>query len=147
VTTSLPDTVTLGVQAGDKDVASKLEPYYMKLRRLLAKKCVGPYCPAVDEFAIVLRIDGSIWHWDFEGCKYLRLSKRKRYVTIDIGVPPRVSGDTDAEAVKRYLMDNVSDALSRMMGRLVERKFDVDVARMRNDLQAVSAAFLGGEVH
>ena len=54
----MKDTVTLGVQAGDERAGQTTEPHFMSLRKLLASVCTGPYSTEVDEFALILRIDG-----------------------------------------------------------------------------------------
>lgn len=60
---------------GDEDAYNAVGPHLIELRRLLKKQCNKQYCNEVDEFAPILRVDGTGWYWEFEGCEKLRLSK------------------------------------------------------------------------
>ena len=119
------ETITLGVQAGDAEVDASLEPFYMPLRRLLAQRCIGPYSASIDEFALVLRIDGAIWHWGFEGCKNLRLHKKRRYITVDIGVPRSRWDGLPSIEIKRYLANCVKLGLKIMVRKLQSARIDI----------------------
>ena len=122
--------ITLGVQAGDPEVDAALEPFYMPLRKLLAQMCVGPYSTAIDEFAIVLRIDGSIGHWGFEGCRDLRLHKKMRYITVDIGVPKSKWENASPIELKRYLAGCVKDSLALMARKLESARIDIKTSEL-----------------
>ena len=59
-------TITLGVQSGAKTPASKPSRTSIHSESFY-RQCRGPYSPEVDEFSLVLRIDGDIDHWEQEG--------------------------------------------------------------------------------
>jgi len=137
------DTITLGVQAGDPTADAKTKPHYIELRKLLAATCVGPYSPEVDEFAIVLRIDGEFFDFDFEGLEKLRRRKKDRYITVDIGVPERRWKEVTAADLRRYLADQVGDALQAFVERLKKDKVAIEDAALRADYQRVRDQYLG----
>ena len=139
---SAKDTITLGVQAGDSNAGNTTEPYFMPLRKLLASMCKGPYSPEVDEFALILRIDGEGWHWDFEGCQKLRRSKKDRYITIDIGVPRNRWENVSPTEMRLYLVGNMEVALRLCIDRLIKDKVEINADGLMADLQKVKAAYL-----
>src|SRR5690242_3405491 len=78
--------ISFGVQAGDKESNTVVAPLYMRLRKLLEEKCSRGYGEELKELAFVLRIDGTIWHWEKSGCDNLR-AKKNGEATIDIFMP------------------------------------------------------------
>jgi hypothetical protein len=134
--------ITFPAQMGDEKSAAVVGPHLVELRKLLDKYCVGPYTSAVDEFAPIVRVDGDIAYWQFEGCQKLRWSKKGRYITIDIGVPrSRWEGVPPIE-LKKYLIQNLKDAIKLMVNRLKKEKADVDEKRLFSDLAKVEDEFL-----
>lgn len=114
----------------------------MALRKLLEKNCVGPYCKDIDEFAFVLRIDGDIWYWNFSGCEKLRLSKKHKYITVDVGVPKcRWQGRT-ANEIRTYLADCVRQGLDMMVARLKKDKYEIDAIRLMADYERLLEDYL-----
>ena len=135
-------TVTLGVQTGDVPSNKATEPHYMALRKLLYEFCRGPYSPEVDEFSLILRIDGDIWHWEQEGCDRMRRSKQRRYITTDIYVPrERWEGVSGAE-IRKFLANCVEDAFQRMIGKLQRDKVLVDGDALLRDFATVKEQYL-----
>jgi hypothetical protein len=79
--------ITFGLEMGGVKAAEAVQPHLIELRRLLKKYCNKQYTNELDEIAPILRVDGDLWFFEFEGCEKLRLSKKYRYITIDIGMP------------------------------------------------------------
>ena len=136
------DTITLGVQAGDPDAGNATEPYFMPLRKLLAKCCVGPYSKDIDEFAFVLRIDGRFSHWNFEGCEELAVNRRERYITVDIGVPESRWKNQAGESIAKYLLDCVAEGLRLMVETLQKVKLDIQADKLFVDFEIVRKEYL-----
>jgi hypothetical protein len=51
-------TITLGVQTSRED--DRTEKPVLKMRKLLADNCRGPYSTEIREFALILRIGGEM---------------------------------------------------------------------------------------
>ncbi|MDX1965267.1 MAG: hypothetical protein SFX18_19130 [Pirellulales bacterium] len=136
------DTITLGVQAGDEEAGDTMNGYFMPLRKLLAKNCVGPYSTAIAEFSLVLRIDGKISYWNFEGCDRLRINHRCRYITIDIGVPESRWRNSDPTSIANYLVDCVAEGLKMMVAKLIKSKIEVAEAQLFADFETVRNEYL-----
>lgn len=135
-------TVTMGVQTGDAPSGDATLPHYGPLRHLLREYCRGPYSPEVDEFSLILRIDGDIYHWEQEGCDRMRRSKKERYITIDIYVPRNRWEGVSGIEIRRYLADCVEDAFHRMIAKLQRDKVVVDGDALLRDYAAVRERYL-----
>ena len=135
-------TITLGVQSGGADAGEQTEPHFYPLRKLLQTQCRGPYSQEVDEFSLILRIDGDIDHWEQEGCDRMRRSKKERYITIDIYVPRHRWQGVSGDEIRRYLAACVEDAFERMIAKLKKDKVAVDGDALLRDFAVVKAAYL-----
>ncbi len=138
--------VTIGAQMGDKLASNAVTPHFMYLKRLFKECCKRTiYSDDVQEFALVLRVDGSIWHWNQEGCDRMRRSKKERYITIDIYVPrSRWEGVSGLE-IRTYLATCVEDAFRRMIAKLQKDKVAVDGDGLLRDFAKVKERYLQPE--
>lgn len=135
-------TVKVGVQSGDIPSSQATDPHISPLRKLLHAYCRGPYSSEVDEFSLVFRVDGDIYHWEQEGCDRMRRSRKERYITIDIYVPrSRWEGVSGIE-IRRYLMPCVEDAFQRMIDKLRRDKAPIDGEALLKDLAIVKEKYL-----
>ena len=135
-------TITVGVQTGDVPSGRATDPHIVVMRDLLQTHCRGPYSAEVDEFSLVVRVDGDIWHWEQEGCDRMRRSKKDRYITIDIYVPRQRWQGVSGDEIRRYLAACVADAFGRMIAKLKKDKVSVDGDALLRDFAAVKAAYL-----
>ena len=135
-------TVIVGVQAGDLPASRATDLHIRSLRNLLQSHCRGPYSIEVEEFSLVIRIDGDIDHWEQEGCDRMRRSKKDRYITIDIYVPRQRWQGVSGDEIRRYLAACVEDAFGRMIAKLKKDKVAVDGDALLRDFAAVKAAYL-----
>ncbi|MGG3451735.1 hypothetical protein [Domibacillus aminovorans] len=134
--------ITFGSQMGDENAARAVQPHLIKLRILLEKYCDNSYCREVDEFAPILRVDGDGWYWEFEGCEKLRLSKKYRYITVDIGMPRSKWENVEPKNIRGYLVLHFKNALDLMIRRLKKEKYVVSENDLWNDFKKVEDEFL-----
>lgn len=135
--------VSLGVQAGDKDADKAVSPHYLALRRLLAEKCTATYSEVIREFAPVLRIDGSIWHWDKQGCGNVRVQKKSGYATVDIFMPVEIWSGGDGKCIRRYLVTHLTSGIESMLEKASGAGISVDRSKLIADVAAATSEFLG----
>lgn len=134
--------ITFGAQLGDVESSDAVSPHLIELTRLLRKYCNYKYAPELDEFAPIGRIDGDIWYWNFEGTQKLRLSRKHRYITVDIGMPKsRWQGVSPIE-IRKYLLENLKQALKLFVQRLRKEKYEVDDVRLFRDFENVEKEYL-----
>lgn len=134
--------ITVGAQMGDKRASNAVTPHFMALKQSFNQFCAGPYSSEVAEFALVLRVDGDIWHWNRSGCDRMRRSKKDRYITIDIYVPKeRWDGVGDIE-VRRYLVATAEEALQKMLDKLRRDKAPIEADALLTDLAKAKKHYL-----
>lgn len=85
-----PSTViSLGFDAGGPEAAF-FGSLKTPLACVLAQHVTSSHCAEIDEYALVLRVDGSIAKFVEEGLARMRLSRAKCHITIDIQIPEPV---------------------------------------------------------
>ena len=60
------------------------------LYQTLSRHVTSTHCAAIDSYALVLRVDGSLATYGEEGNARLRFARGRRYITVDIQVPERI---------------------------------------------------------
>ncbi len=132
--------ITLGVQTSRED--NRTDKPILEIRKLLAEWCRGPYSPEIDEFALILRVGGEMQEFDFEGCERIRRNRKKRYITLDLGLPLcRWKGAPDAE-IRKYIVEAVETGLLCFIGRLEKDKTQINSSGLMNDFRKVRELFL-----
>ncbi len=134
--------VTLGVQSGDPESSDATRPAFLRLRAQLEAHCTGPYSPDVAEFAIVLRISGSLARFDGEGVQKLRVNKRDAYITADYVVPEERWKGVPLAEIKRYFGAAAVETLQAMSQKLATAKIAIDATQLDEDARKAVAAFL-----
>ena len=114
----------------------------MALRRLLEELCPGPYSPEIDEFCIILRIDGDLGYWGKEGCACMRRNRKGRYIQIDLYVPRQRWEGVSGIEIRRYFAAGAEDALRRMILKLHRDKTPVDESAMLRDFALVRERYV-----
>ena len=138
------DRITLGVQAGGIEADDVTESAYMPLRKQLAAHCTASYSPTIEEFAIILRISGSLDRFEGEGVQRLRINRKSAYVTADYVMPEERWNGVALTDIRKYLAAAAVEATRAMGQHLVKLKIAVDSSRLDEDVNQAVAAFLEG---
>jgi hypothetical protein len=133
--------VTLGADVGGKDAHNATKEHYMALRRALAAKCAGPYGQTFDEFALVLRIDGSVQSWKKRGVDNVRLQRKFRYATADIFVPTQIWKGKAPKVLRAFLANEVEAAIRAITERAKKLKVDIDDVKLLADVRRAISRF------
>ncbi len=104
------------------------------LYQSLAKHVSASHCEAIDEYAIVLRVDGSLDQFGAEGISRLRFAKSARSITVDVQIPGAIWKPLSQSNLMKYISQQVRLALQSC------------VARLRRDGYAVEECDLFAEV-
>lgn len=134
--------IRMGAQVGGVAADQATDHHIMPLRKLLQAHCLGPYSVEVDEFSLVLRVDGDISYWNQEGCDRMRRRKKERYITIDIYVPRSRWENVPGLEIRKYLAACVEDAFQRMIAKLRKDKVAVDGDALLRDFAVVKEKYL-----
>ena len=129
----MPSVISIGCQAGGPEVGF-ISDLKVPLYRALAKHVTSSHCSAVDEYAIVLRIDGSLDRFGDEGFARLRYAKARRYITVDVQIPEAVWQPMSKPQFRSYIAHQVKGAIA------------LCTARLRQDRHAVSEKDLYAEI-
>ena len=135
-------TVTLGADVGGEDAASATFEHVMALRVCLEKECPGPYSPTIREFALVLRIDGSVQSWGKRGVDHVRIQKKSGYATADVFVPFDVWKREQGQSIRGYLAAEVRAAVRAIAARAAKGQVSLDSDRLIRDVDTATEKFL-----
>ena len=117
--------ISIGADLGEPE-AKALADLKITLFQVLSKWVNSTHCAAIDEYALVLRVDGRFAQFGKEGLARLRLAKARRYVTVDIQIPEAVWKPMTAKDFKVYLCRQVLLALKACVARLQKERFVVE---------------------
>lgn len=137
--------VSLAEQVGGTEASRVTGRHVLELRRLLEQHCSQVYCPNVAEFALILRTDGDVQTFGFEGCKNVRRSRRERYITVDLGVPEHRWKSVSASEFRSYLWELTETGILCCVDRLRRDKEQIDFESLRADLGTARDIFLAGK--
>ena len=136
------DAITLGADVGGKDAHAFTHEHILALRKLLQQECQGPYSRTVKEFAIILRIDGSVQSWSRSGTESVALQGRSTYATADIFVPKEAWSGVNSSSFRRFLAAEVRNALIKIAVFVQGRKVPVSIDRLTHDVDIAIEKFL-----
>ncbi|KZE69148.1 hypothetical protein AWM68_02450 [Fictibacillus phosphorivorans] len=134
--------ITFGAQMGDANADQAVGPHLEELNLLLDRYCKKSYCKELNELALILRVDGELWHFGIEGCDKLRLSKKQGYITMDIGMPESKWKNQMPNSIRDFLISHLVLSLELMIKRLKKELFAVNEAELWADISRVKERFL-----
>lgn len=132
--------ISIGQQSGgpgDPFMWPKVHLYHM-----LEKHCRANYCPAIDHFALVLRVSGSLDDFGPEVIERIKRRRPARYITADIVVPVECWKGKRETTIKEYLGEKVRSALEMCVARLKKDKETVDAESLFADVDKAIEEFL-----
>jgi hypothetical protein len=133
-------SITIGCQGGGPETApvgrSKVNLYHA-----LARHVKSTHCDAIDEFGVVLRVDGSLDKFGREGITRLRFAKKRRYITVDIQIPESVWTPLGDLELRQYLGAQVSAAVRVCVTRLQKDGHVVDDAELMRKVDAAVSEY------
>lgn len=111
-------SISFGSQMGDTRSADIVQPQLIYLRKLLNQYCTSAYTVEGFEFAPILRVDGDIWVFNFVGVDKVRINKKDKYVSADIGMPREIWVRGDALGIRTFIIINLIASIDAMVNRL-----------------------------
>jgi hypothetical protein len=133
--------ITFGVDAGGSAAGSTCEPFFMALRKSLARNTQKAYGEIIKEFAFVLRIDGDIGYWKKTGCDYLRVTPKHGYATVDIFMSEEIWRDGDGGKIRDYLAEHAETGFNMMLNRVKQKKIPLDAELLTSDFERAIGEF------
>lgn len=140
--TKSEDVVSLGADVGGRDADAATRQHVIALSKLLRQKCRGTYSDVIKEFALVLRIDGSVQSWGKCGVENVAFQKKKSFVTADIFVPVDVWSAGDVSELRTFLVDQLVQAIKRIGEEAIRKGVVVDINKFLVDFDNVAIEYL-----
>ena len=135
--------VSIGADCGGPE-AGVVGALKVPLYQALERRVTSSHCAAVDEYAIVLRVDGSIEKFGAEGLARLRFAKARRYITVNVQIPEVAWRGKSTSQLKHYISGRVTEAVRTCVGRLKKEKHHVQESLLFAEIGAASAEYLAG---
>jgi len=133
--------ITIGAQCGGpKD--GGIGDFKVDLFHLLGQHCADTYCDSVDEFALVLRINGTLDSFGAESIERIRRSKKDRCITVDIVIPMERWQPLTTSKLKKYVAVQVRSAIQMCAARLEKDRENIDSESLLNDADVAIRKFL-----
>jgi len=136
------DVVTIGVQLGDKESDLVVMPHIVLLRRLFNETMKCKYSDEIEEFSLLFRVDGTIWHWEFEGCERMRYRKKEKYITVDIGIPIKRWLNNSSLQLKEYIVHCIKQAFQKFIEKFKKDKINFKEEKLLKDVTLVLTKFM-----
>jgi hypothetical protein len=134
---SIQNRVSLGVQEGGPTSSPIVTPFYMGLRRALARSFPDLDSVQGTEVAFVLRIDGDISYWNKSGPGYLRLYKKRKEVTLDLFMPRSAWEGVTGPQIEAFLKDIIRQGFEMVIARLKKEKILKDETEYRRRVSEI----------
>lgn len=139
----MPSIISIGAQHGGPEPCL-IGDLKVNLYRALARYLTSTHCEAIDEYAIVLRVDGRLHKFGEEGITRLRFAKTNRYVTADVQIPESVWQPMNESQTKAYLATQVRTAMSIFIARLSKEKYAIAEKLLWSEIDAAIIEFMDG---
>ena len=133
--------VSIGADCGGPE-AGLVGALKVPLYQALERRVTSSHCAAVNEYAIVLRVDGSVQKFGVEGLARLRFTKARRYITVDVQIPEAAWQGKSTSQLKHYISGRVAEAVGACVARLKKEKHHVQESLLFAEIDAASAEYL-----
>lgn len=134
--------IDCSAQMGGEDVDSVLFPHFREFKRAFSVTAGELPCKMIERLAYVWRADGAIQQFNFEGCERIDLNRRKKYISIDVGVPITRWKDRSDREIAEYLAVSMRSGLEQILERLRAEKIECDDAAIRSLLEQGLSRYL-----
>ena len=116
----------------------------VELWRALRETCRESYCPAIDEYALVLRISGTLDDYGPEAIERIKRRRPDRYITADIIIPESVWRPLTLKQSSDYLAKRVREAIVACADRLSQDREVIDTPALLAEVDAGIQQFRSG---
>ena len=131
----MPSYVSIGCQGGGPETGT-VGHIKVPLCHALTRHVTSTHCDAIDEYGLVLRVDGSLDKFGNEGIVRLRFAKKRRYITVDVQIPEECWKPLSDSELRRYLSKQVKASIAVCVARLKKDGYSVDDAVLMSQIDA-----------
>jgi hypothetical protein len=112
------------------------------LYQALSRSVSSTHCSAIDEYALVLYVDGSVAKYGPEGLSRLRFAKVRRYISVDLVVSETRWKSLERSELDALLVEQVKLGLEACCQRLERDRQHVDRTAFMSQVEQGFADFL-----
>ncbi|MBF5042123.1 hypothetical protein FGE12_06930 [Aggregicoccus sp. 17bor-14] len=132
-------TLEVSAQFGGRDAAQAVLPHFRALKSALEGKSFEGF--PFPQLAFILRVDGEISSFDFSGAGSIDFDKKRRYVSVHIGITREDWTERRPVEVSALVADAIMSSVDLLRGCGNARLRGVDWISLENALKAFSAAY------
>ena len=136
------DVISITVDVGGKDAHEATQKHILALRKLLHLNCSRSHTSAVKEFALLLRIDGSVHAWGKNCVDNAIIQRRNGCAMADIYLSHESWFGVGDRRIREQLGASVRSAVDLIVELAGREKIDIDADRLRRDVGVALAQFL-----
>jgi len=129
-----PDPISIGADCGGPE-AIRVAEAKTPLVKAFSQCVKSTHCREIDEYALVLRVDGPLTQFGPEGIFRLRLTKAKRCITVDIQIPQRVWEPMLPQQLRAYLAQQCAAAMKACVARLKKERMVVEESALWQEFE------------
>ena len=133
--------ISIGCEGGGPETQRVCE-LKVPLFHALQRHVTASHTPLVDEYSVVLRVDGTLQQYGEEGIARLRFARTRRSITVDIQIPKSVWEPLPATELRAYIARQTQAAIGACIARL-EREGTVNGALLHTQVRAAITDYLG----
>lgn len=139
------DIISLGADVGGEDAFDKTNEHILEFRKLLWQHCSGVYSSSILEFALVLRIDGSVQAWGKSGVFGVKLTDKKSVATADIYVTEAVWSTNNPRKFRNYIASEVIKAITEIEALAEANNVELEATRLKYDIGVAIERYLSAQ--
>ena len=136
----MPSFISIGCQGGGPETGA-VGRIKVPLYHALKRHVTGTHCDAVDEFGLVLRVDGSLQKFGPEEITRLRFAKKQRYITVDIQIPEAIWKPLGDLELRQYLAAQVEASIGICVARLKKDGCHVNEAELMKEVVSATSEY------
>jgi hypothetical protein len=136
--------ITIGCQVGGPEdcVIGSMK---VSLFHALEKHVTSTQCEAIDEYSLILRVDGTLQKFGEEGNAFMRFAKKSRYITVDIQIPEVIWQNKTTNEMRIYLAQVVRNAIVECVDYLKKKKCSVSDKQLLSEVDIAISEFVAGK--
>lgn len=135
------DPISIGADCGGPE-AIRVSEAKIPLFKAFSQYVTSTHCDGIDQYALVLRIDGTLDQFGPEGIFRLRLAKAKRYITVDIQIPQSLWEPMSDMQLRAYLAKQCAAAIRSCVSRLTKERMVVEEVALWQEVEHAIQAYI-----
>lgn len=136
----MPHFISIGCEGGGPET-KRVCALKVPLFHALQTHVTASHTSLIDEYSLVLRVDGSLQQYGDEGLAGLRLARVQRYITVDIQIPKHVWDPLPDSGLRAYIARQTQAAIVACVAR-IKREGEIDERILLAQVQTAITEYL-----